>query len=291
MELSSRTPQTGVSRGLPSRKGFTLIELLVVIAIIGILASLLLPALAPAKDKARSVRCLSNLRQWGLAVHLYATDNEDTMPRDGTDNGGLYAVFTGNKTGPGSPNDENAWFNLLPGLMGERPFSGYWTAAGNNVRKLPYPGDGKVWHCPAARAAPEDYFIKGGSFGIFSYVMNLDLKLLTSIDNGAQGNILEYPHMPKLTALAAPSAVVLMQDAALSPTLEKYAPNPERNGVLPAARFDRFAKRHGDLGANLVFVDGHSAFFRHSYVVSQAPGPQEKLNPDVMWNPNRNVSF
>ena len=62
------------------KRGFTLIELLVVIAIIAILAAILFPVFARAREKARQTSCLSNQKQWALAWHMYAQDYDESVP-------------------------------------------------------------------------------------------------------------------------------------------------------------------------------------------------------------------
>src|SRR5207244_356721 len=74
-----KTRRPGASPQHRLELGFTLIELLVVIAIIAILAALLLPALSRAKQSARTVGCLNNLRQLNLASTMYANDNNDKL--------------------------------------------------------------------------------------------------------------------------------------------------------------------------------------------------------------------
>lgn len=282
-------------------KGFTLVELAVVLASIAVLAATLIPAFAGARLNSRAFQCMNNLRQWGAALRTMASDNNDMMARDGTDNNGSYVVNTGVTTGPGSPNDPYAWFNVVPPALGEQPLSYYYHLPGaNGPKKYPFPGNGKgeIWLCPYAVAAPQDLdpssaspFQQNGAYGLFSYGMNIDLKLNSNIANGTIGNSAVYPNMPKFGAIRNPAATVLFTDVAFSPTLESLVPYPSFVGTMPCGRWSVFPKRHNN-GGTMVFTDGHSAIFKWDYVFNQNPTPtsrNEKLNPDVWWNPNRDI--
>jgi len=97
----------------PERSAFTLIELLVVIGVIGILAGLLLPALSRAKERGRLTKCLSNHKQIGTALMLYAEDNEHFPPgrEAGVTQWDLcLGLYIGGKADPSSPESRTAIF-------------------------------------------------------------------------------------------------------------------------------------------------------------------------------------
>ena len=126
LRSTSQQPQT--------KSGFTLIELLVVISIISLLVSILLPALAKARESAKLLGCKSNLRQIGIAMHAYAADNNDYLPvmaNQANWNKPLTVVSALVVHGNYLPNDEYGW------------------------------GHSKVFQCPND---PNDYTVGGGTY-------------------------------------------------------------------------------------------------------------------------------
>jgi prepilin-type N-terminal cleavage/methylation domain-containing protein len=274
-------------RGRHSSGAFTLIELLVVIAIIAILAAMLLPALANAKEKAKRASCLSNMRQWGLAVQMYAGDNRDGIPQDGYSDSPS-ATYPGSGQN-GTPDDPRAWFNNLPPYVAEKPLTEFFhdTTVTDNTVKMPFPGNGrgKIYQCPSAtmtQAEATSVVSGGGADGYFSYGMNIDLKRMadTTVPNGPE-------QMPKITALHRPTDTVFMLDLVFSPSTEIVNSSPQFNSVNPAGRWRSFCGRHTK-GGLINFFDGHAFYYKTDVV--QAGGTMtgtavELPGSPLIWNP------
>ncbi len=214
---------------------FTLIELLVVVAIIGILAALLLPALARSKDSARRAQCASNLHQFGLATQMYWDDNSGDCFR---------YVFGTTNVG------QIYWFGWIgPGAEGQRPFDATMGAL------YPYLQGRGIEVCPSLNYALAQFKLKAnGAADGYGY----NIYLSTS------------PSQPpiKISQTKQPAGLALLADAAQVNTFQAPASpsNPMLeefyyvdNSVRPPNGHFRHARK-----ANVLFCDSHVA--AESYV-------------------------
>ncbi len=225
-----------------NKGGFTLIELLVVIAIIAILAAILFPVFAQAREKARTISCLSNLKQMGTAFTMYLQDyDEVVLPR--------YSACP--STGPApTPDAPTLWTNTIQ----------------------PYIKNKQVFICPSATNTKY-----GDTWNLRSY---LSIGYNQTISgwyyptaNGC-GNMV----LPTLASVVAPSKNVMFADSVSGDLAGGYRGylfgNVGMNIPYTSSFAGRgsFGARHNE-GANLSFFDGHAKWYKGTNILANVNAP------------------
>ena len=215
------------------RAGFTLIELLVVIAIIAILAAILFPVFARAREKARQSSCTSNLKQIGTAFMMYAQDYDEVLPD----------LLTGRNT-----NDPTRYYSWIAVIM-------------------PYVKNNQLFQCPSAWWASSNvssYGIIYGGYGGIREVLGYAGGIgYNATDWGGDPNLDAPGYGQPISAMSAPAENIIVCDATYYTCQRSYwertdntgVPNPGIAAQYNNAYYTVDSRHNGQ--ANVCFADGH----------------------------------
>jgi prepilin-type N-terminal cleavage/methylation domain-containing protein len=221
-----------------SRHGFTLIELLVVIAIIAILAAILFPVFASAREKARAITCVSNGRQIGIAVQMYLQDNDETMP--------IFEMYNTAASGG------------APGTPAHR---------GVEDEVTPYAKSTGLFHCPDDNGGPDtggvSYYSSFGSSYRFTHAC---FTVVTDPNNPwvsrEDDTIVSTPAQAVTDSqFQYPAQTRIMRDEMFPWFSPQSDPDGAKYGYAPdeAGATNYYAQWH-PIGGTVIFADGHAKF-------------------------------
>ena len=231
--------------------GFTLLELLVSVSIIALLAAILLPAIVQARASTRRTVCISNLKQWGLAVRMYADAHHGRLP------------YRGQGVQPTTRLDAmDDWINAIPQFAESQLYIEL-----TNAKQKPKAGDASIWICPDAVSLDQlrdDELNRTTAKQIdlttfFAYGMNMALST-------------PYMGRPDSIDKVGPSQTMVFMTDALGPYCSAI---PLKNDYTPIAR-------HIGGTVNIAFLDGRVESYAGDYVGCRVGDPKR---PDIVWYP------
>ena len=240
--------------------GFTLVELLVVIAIIGILATLLLPAIYGSLRDSRQAQCLSNLRQWSLGLTQYSGEEDGSLTAEGKNGGSIDLT------------NASAWFNAIPSIIGDYGLDERKT----NGLPMPRPKTSSIFMCPSLPSSKNT----SSDEPVFAYWQNKFIEA-----DGAK--TLKMKHIPKPSEFAYLSEVDsnVSKDFVSntsSPTLDYRHGKPRQSANGSSNTPYQYGR---GTRVNIGFLDGHAESFdwRDIYTTDG------NENLTVMWDPNNTI--